>query len=149
MAFDSWLFRTAALFTPDKLEFGADLDLRIDHTERQHRTFVVAVAGEHRQSDRLAAFAHDFVVRSRRIVRQRKIDVLVRRSLVKHRRDDLQNVLFVPGESDFLAMLLLGLTLDGFFADVIVVEFHERAVAESIRRHVVIFDIVRVEAAAD
>src|SRR6516225_6663901 len=46
-------------------------------------------------------------------------------------------------------MLLLGLTLDGFFADVVMVEFQERTITESIWRHVVVFDVVRIEAAAD
>ena len=55
----------------------------------------------------------------------------------------------MPGEGHLLAMRLAGDLLQRLAADEVVVELHERAVAELVRRQVVILDVVRHEAAAD
>src|SRR5689334_17642837 len=41
VAFNRCLLRSAVLFTPDERDLRTDLDVGIDHTERQHRPFVV------------------------------------------------------------------------------------------------------------
>ena len=50
------VFLVPPLSSPQtKRHFVADLDVRIDDAERQHRALVVAVAREHRRADDLAA----------------------------------------------------------------------------------------------
>src|SRR6516225_6338982 len=44
---DRNLLRAAVLLAPDQRHLGADLDVRIDDAEREHRALVVAVAREH------------------------------------------------------------------------------------------------------
>src|SRR5262245_538199 len=53
--FDRRLLRSAVLLTPDHAQFGADRNIRIDGSEAERLLFVVRIAGEHRQADRLAA----------------------------------------------------------------------------------------------
>ena len=92
----------------------------------------------------------DLVVRGRRVVRQRQVDELV--VLARRRTSSAKtfvDVVGVPGERDLAAMRLAGDLLERFAADEVVVELDERAVADLVRRHVVVLDVVRDEAAAD
>ena len=69
--------------------------------------------------------------------------------LVEHRPDRLGDVVAVPGERHLLALRVERHLLDGLAADEVVVELDVRAVAEVVRRQVVVLDVVRVEAAAE
>ena len=55
----------------------------------------------------------------------------------------LRNVLAVPSERDLLALRLLRELLECLAADELVIELHERAVAQVERREVVVLDVVR------
>src|SRR5690606_37055577 len=67
----------------------------------------------------------------------------------EERGEGLRDVLAVPGERDLAARRLLGHLLERLAADEVVVELHERAVADLVRRDVVVLDVVRGEAAGE
>src|SRR5690606_19933356 len=147
VALDGRLPRAAVLLAPHERDLVADLDIRIDGAERQHRALVVAVACERREADYLAVLL-DPIVRRRCIVRQRQIDVLVvLGARLEHRAEDLADVVRVPRERDLLAVRLVGDLLECLTADEVVVELHERAVTDLVRRDVVVLDVGRYEAA--
>ena len=66
---------------------------------------------------------------------------------IDHGTEDLRHILAVPREGHLLAMRFVGDLLQRFAADEVVVELHERPVAQLIGRHVVVFDVRRTEAA--
>src|SRR5690606_32773642 len=146
VALDGRLSRAAVLLTPHERDLLADLHVRVDRAEREHRPLVVAVAGEHREADDLAVLL-DPVVRRGRVVRQRQIDVLVvLGARLQQRAEDLRDIVRVPREGHLLAVRLVRDLLERFAADEVVVELHERAVADLVRSDVVILDVVRYEA---
>src|SRR5690349_18852658 len=51
---DGDLLRAAVRLAPHERDLVAELHVRIDDAEREHRPLVVAVAGEHRRADDLA-----------------------------------------------------------------------------------------------
>ncbi len=59
---DGGLAGAAVLLAPKHLHLIADLHIRIDRGEREHRTFVVAVAGKHGKADGFAAHRQLVVV---------------------------------------------------------------------------------------
>src|SRR5690606_36474143 len=121
VAFDGRLLRAAVLLAPHERDLVADLDIRIDGAERQHRALVVAVAGEHREADDLAVLL-DPVVRRRSVVRQRHIAVLVvLLSRLEHRAEDLTDVVRIPRERHLLAVRLIGNLLERLATDEVVV----------------------------
>src|SRR5262245_56260305 len=147
---DGRLTRAAVGLAPNERHFVAKLHVRIDDAERQHRLLVVAVASEHRRADDLAVLVDDLVERRRGVVRQRQVDVLV--VLVgarEHRREHLRDVVAVPGKRDLAAMRLVRHLLERLAADELVVELHERTVADLVRRDVVVLDVLRHEAAGE
>src|SRR5690606_17668209 len=149
VALDGRLLRAAVLLAPHEDHLVADVDVRIDRAERQHRALVVAVAGEHREADDLTVLL-DPVVRRRGVVRQRQIDVLVViRARLEQRGKHLRDVLRIPREGDLLAVRLVVNRLERLTADEAVIELHERTVADVVRRDVVILDVVRHEAAGE
>src|SRR5688500_17916908 len=148
VAFHRGLLRAAAFLAPQQLHFVAELDVRVDDGEREHRALVVAVAAEHVEADGLALVGQA-VVRGRGVVGELQVDVLVRIALLEHRAPHLGHVVDVPGERHLAAVRLAGQFLQGFPADEVVVELDERAVAHFVRRNVVVLDVGRGEAAAD
>src|SRR5882724_3242968 len=146
---DRGFFRPATLFAPDEREHIIDVDVRIHHTQGQSRALVVAVAAEHREPDGLPAHG-DLVIRRGRIIRDRQIEELVLLT-TRHeqRRIDLRKILAIPGEGHLLPLRLPGDLLQRLASDEIMVELDERTVPQLVRRHVIVFDVVRHEAAAD
>ena len=67
----------------------------------------------------------------------------------EQRRIDLGAVLAVPRKGDLLAMRFLRYLLQCLAPDEIMIELDERAVAQFIRSHIVVFDILGDEASAD
>ena len=61
----------------------------------------------------------------------------------------LAHVVAVPRERDLLPRRLLRELLERLAADELVVELHERAVAQVVRREVIVLDLLRDEAAAE
>src|SRR4029079_2962231 len=115
----------------------------------EHRPLIVAVTGKHGETGGLPV-RQNLVVGGRGVVRQRKIDVLVRvLALIEQRLEHLKNVVGIPSKGYFLAMRLGGDLSECLAADKVVVELDERSVSQLVGRHVVVFDVVGYEAAAD
>ena len=126
---DHRLRRAAAFLAPDERHLGAELDVGVDDRQREHRALVVRVAGEGRDADQRAVVQH-LVVRPRRVVRQWQVDVLGRGALVEERAERARDVLAVPRQRDLPPRGRLGQLLERVAADEVVVELHERPVAE-------------------
>src|SRR5581483_7532994 len=141
------LRRAAALLAPGEDDLVPELDVVVDVAEREVRALVVAVAGEGRDADHVVA-DHEAVVRPRRVVRQRDVDVLRVVALLEERPDRASDVLAVPGECH-LPPRRLAHRLERIAAGEVVVVLDERAVTEVPRSRVVVLDVVRVEAAAE
>jgi len=125
------LARAAVRLTPHDGDLGADRDVRVHRGQRQHGALVRAVPGEQRQSDQVAVRVQDRVEVGRPVVRVRQVEELVAGAfVVGQRAQQRRHVVRVPGERHLAA---LGLRIDGlqrFLADEVVVELHERAVAQ-------------------
>ena len=68
---------------------------------------------------------------------------------MEERGEDLRHVLAVPGEGHLVLVRLLGQLLERLAPGEVVVELHERTVAQVVRSRVVVLDPVRHEAAGD
>src|SRR6476619_3387468 len=147
VALDDRLRRAAALLAPDDRDLVAELHVVVHDRKREHRALVVAVAGERRHPDGVVA-DHHAVVRPRRVVREREVDVLGRVALLEQGPHRPRHVLAVPRERDLSPCRRLHL-LERFPTDEVVVELHEAAVAELVRSQVVVLDVVRCAAAAE
>src|SRR5687768_9361580 len=96
VALDRGLPGPAVLLAPDQGEHIAFVDVRVDDAQRQAAAFVVAVAGEHRQTDHLAAHGHAVVGR-RGIIRDRQIEKLVPlATAIAQRREHFAQVFAIP-----------------------------------------------------
>src|SRR5688572_7022267 len=139
----------AVLLTPHHGQLLPDIDVRVHDTQRERGSLVVAVPTKHREANHLA-LPHDLVIRGGRVIRIRQVVELVVLAIGPEKRGVyLRHVVPMPGEGHLLAMRLVCDLLQRFAADEVVVELDKRAVAELVRREVVILDIVRDEAAAD
>src|SRR5688572_14040684 len=146
---DSRLSGPAVLLTPHHGQLLPDIDVRIHDTQREGGSLVVAVPTKHREANHVA-LPHDLVIRGGRVVRVRQVVELVVLAVGPEKRGVyLRHVVPMPGEGHLLAMRLVCDLLQRFATDEVVVELDERAVAELVRREVIVLDIVRDEAAAD
>ena len=119
----------------------------VDDREREHRALVRAVAGEGRDADLLAVL-QQLVVRPRRVVRERDVDVLRAVALLEQRSHCARDVVAVPRERH-LAPRRLGHPLERLAPGEVVVVLDEPSVPELPWRQVVVGDVVRVVAAAE
>src|SRR6266702_3321364 len=149
MRLDRRFSGAAVLLSPQESENIADLDVGIDYAQGQRRALVVAVTTEHRIAHHLAAQQHA-VIAGGGVVAVGEIEVLVAvAARFQQRGEYLEDILGVPRERDLLALGLLGLPLERFAADELMIESDERAVAERKGGEVVVFDVVRDKTAAN
>src|SRR5262245_25158059 len=149
MSLHTWLRRSASLLTPDERDLGPGSGMSVvDNAEREYGALVVDVPCVSGQPDRLAV-PRDAVVRQRRVVRKRQIDVLRDVAVAEQRAEDARDIIAIPHQRDLLARRVHGHLLERLATNELVVELHERAVTEIVGRQVIIPDVFGIEAATE
>src|ERR1039458_10010825 len=149
MSLDSRRGGATILLTPHEDDFRARISIvRIEHSQCQHLTLVRAVSDPRGDTDRLPVHDHP-VEWVHRIDRRWPVDKLRPVVLLEGAADCARYILVVQRQRDLFAMSAVRYLLERFAADEVMIEFDKGAVAHIPRREIIVFDILRIEAAAD